>query len=130
MGGTDLNTWDAILGILFLLFVVIETIADQQQWNFHKKKKDNPAATKGFLDKGLWSIVRHPNYAADQGIWIVFYLFSVNATGIWVNWSIIGCILLILLFKGSSDFSEKISAEKYPDYKHFQKTTPRFIPFT
>ena len=130
MEGSDLNIWDVILGILFLLFVVLETIADQQQWNFHKMKRKNPAASKGFLDKGLWSLVRHPNYASEQGIWMVFYCFSINATGIWVNWSIIGCILLILLFKGSSDFSEKISAEKYPGYKHFQETTPRFIPFT
>jgi steroid 5-alpha reductase family enzyme len=36
----------------------------------------------------------------------------------------------VILFKGSSDFSEEISAEKYPEYKEYQKSVPRFIPFT
>jgi steroid 5-alpha reductase family enzyme len=34
----------------------------------------------------------------------------------------------VILFQGSSDFSEAISAEKYPDYKEYQKKTGRFIP--
>ena len=54
---------------------------------------------------------------AEQAIWIVFYCYSVIATGYWINWTITGGLLLVLLFKGSSDFSESISAEKYPDYK-------------
>ena len=128
LDGGNLGVWDIILSVLFLGFVIIETIADQQQWNFHKMKSSSSYKGKGFLDKGLWGIVRHPNYAAEQGIWVTFYLFSVAATGIWVNWSIIGCILLILLFKGSSDFSEAISAEKYPEYQSYQKSTPRFLP--
>jgi len=36
--------------------------------------------------------------------------------------------LLIILFKGSSDFSEEISAKKYPAYKEYQKRVSRFIP--
>jgi steroid 5-alpha reductase family enzyme len=38
-------------------------------------------------------------------------------------------MLLFILFKGSSDFSEEISAKKYPKYKEYQAKTPRFIPF-
>ena len=74
--------------------------------------------------------MRHPNYAMEQTIWVVFYLFSVHATGEWVNWSVAGCALLLILFKGSSDFSEEISAKKYPEYKNYQQRVPRFIPFT
>jgi steroid 5-alpha reductase family enzyme len=37
--------------------------------------------------------------------------------------------LLIILFKGSSDFSEDISAGKYPEYSEYQRRVPRFIPF-
>jgi steroid 5-alpha reductase family enzyme len=72
--------------------------------------------------------MRHPNYAAEQSIWIVFYFFSVAATGHWINWSVVGCLLLLVLFKGSSDFSEEISAGKYSDYKEYQRTVGRFIP--
>jgi steroid 5-alpha reductase family enzyme len=65
----------------------------------------------------------------EQAIWIVFYLFSIASTGSWINWSMMGCLLLLILFKGSSDFSEEISASKYPDYKEYQRKVPRFLPF-
>ncbi|MCG9910780.1 MAG: DUF1295 domain-containing protein [Flavobacteriales bacterium] len=131
-----LGLFDYLLAALILGFVIIETIADQQQWNFQNEKHRLIKAGKltapysaGFVQSGLWSIVRHPNYASEQAIWIVFYLFSVSATGRWLNWSIAGCMLLLILFKGSSDFSENISAGKYPEYKNYQKKVPRFIPF-
>jgi len=40
----------------------------------------------------------------------------------------IGSLLLMLLFRGSADVSEGISASKYPEYKNYQKTVPIFIP--
>jgi steroid 5-alpha reductase family enzyme len=121
-----------------LLFIGFETIADNQQWRFQKKKhemiRDQVPLTgdyrKGFLDKGLWSLSRHPNYFAEQGIWICFYVFSVAASGQWLNWSITGCLLLVLLFQGSSEFSEEISAGKYPEYRNYQKKVRRFIPLS
>jgi steroid 5-alpha reductase family enzyme len=138
MGGKPLSWIDFLLGGVVVMLVILETIADQQQWNFHKvknrmKQTGEPLPEKfkkGFVDSGLWGIVRHPNYSAEQAIWIVFYFFSVSATGIWMNWSVTGAILLILLFWGSSNFSESISAGKYPDYGTYQKKVPRFIPFT
>jgi steroid 5-alpha reductase family enzyme len=83
---------------------------------------------QGFLDQGLWSLSRHPNYFAEQNIWISFYLFSVAASGQWLNWSIAGCLLLLVLFQGSSEFSEEISSSKYPKYKEYQKRVRRFLP--
>lgn len=139
MQGMDkpLGWADWLLAALMIGFVVIETIADRQQWNFQNEKhrrikageKLTPPYDKGFVHTGLWKFVRHPNYAAEQAIWIVFYFFSVTATGRWLNWSLAGAMLLLILFKGSSDFSEGISAGKYPEYKEYQKKTPRFIPF-
>lgn len=136
--GSDkpLGIIDILLAIVLVVFVVIETIADQQQWNFqqekHRKLKSgellNQEESNGFVSSGLWSKVRHPNYASEQSIWIVFYLFSVAATGRWVNWSMAGCVLLVILFRSSADFSEGISASKYPEYKNYQKRVPKFIP--
>jgi steroid 5-alpha reductase family enzyme len=127
---------DWILAAVFVLFVILEYIADQQQYDFQKEKYRRINANEplgeyahGFVRTGLWSIVRHPNYAMEQAIWIVFYLFSVASTGSWINWSMMGCLLLLILFKGSSDFSEEISASKYPEYKAYQRKVPRFIPF-
>ena len=127
---------DYALAGLYVTLVIIEFISDQQQYDFqtekHRRLKEGlplEQYEKGFVSTGLWSIVRHPNYACEQAIWVVFYFFSVTATGEWINWSVAGCVLLIILFKGSSDFSEDISANKYPEYSEYQRRVPRFIPF-
>lgn len=134
----EVLTWgDGLVAGLMVLFILIETIADQQQWNFHKRKKmlaekseDLPDHyKKGFVHTGLWSLVRHPNYAAEQSVWIAFYFFSALASGQWMNWSVMGAILLVLLFWGSSNFSESVTLGKYPDYAAYRKRVPRFVPF-
>ena len=132
-----LNIFDYSISFLMLFFIGYETVADIQQLHYQNRKREIIKAgkelsgdyKKGFLDKGLWAFSRHPNYFAEQAIWICFYLFSITASGQWFNWSIAGCLLLILLFQGSSTFSEEISKNKYPEYSAYQKKFPRFIPF-
>ena len=130
-----LGLWDYVLAAVYVGLVVMEYIADQQQYDFQTEKYRRINAGEplgeyadGFVQTGLWSKMRHPNYFAEQSIWVVFYLFSVAATGEWLNWTLAGSVLLIILFKGSSDFSEEISAKKYPAYKEYQKRVSRFIP--
>lgn len=134
-GATAIGWLDGVLASVFIGLVYIEWRADREQYVFQTEKHRRINAGEplekyahGFVRSGLWSVVRHPNYAAEQAIWVVFYLFSIVATGEWINWSIAGCLLLLILFKSSSDFSESISATKYPEYKHYQATVPRFWP--
>lgn len=133
---TPLGFLDYIAAGAMFFFIVFEFIADEQQWKYQSKKYSmihlgetlTGDYKKGFLDKGLWSLSRHPNYFAEQAIWVCFYLFSVAASGQWLNWSISGALLLVVLFQGSSSFSEEISASKYPEYSIYQKEKPRFFP--
>lgn len=134
--GQPLSVFEYLLAAVFIALVVIETIADQQQWDYqnekHRRLKANIVPEgiyqQGFVHTGLWAKVRHPNYACEQAIWIVFYVFSVVATGHVINWSMAGCLLLLILFQGSAEFSENISAGKYPSYKDYKKQVGRFIP--
>jgi steroid 5-alpha reductase family enzyme len=127
---------DFVATLLMLFFIGYETLADKQHWEFQSKKLAAirageellPTDRKGFLDQGLWAWSRHPNYFAEQAVWICFYCFSVAASGQWLNWSITGSLLLMILFAGSSKFSEEISAAKYPDYAEYQRRVPRFVP--
>ncbi|MCB0755254.1 MAG: DUF1295 domain-containing protein [Flavobacteriales bacterium] len=135
-GGNELGGLDLIAATLMLGFIVYETIADNQQWNFHLEKhafmnstgKSGHDFEGGFNQRGLWNLSRHPNYFAEQSIWVTFYLFSVAATGEWLNWTITGAVLILMLFQGSSNFSEEITASKYPEYASYQARTSRFIP--
>ncbi|UKN02536.1 DUF1295 domain-containing protein [Paracrocinitomix mangrovi] len=131
-----IGLWDYIVSALLIAFVIIEFIADQQQFNYQEEKYKRINAGEelkgkyaiGFTHTGLWGYMRHPNYMGEQAVWVVFYLFSIIATGHIINWSIAGALLLVLLFKGSSDFSEEISAKKYPEYLRYQKEVGRFLP--
>jgi steroid 5-alpha reductase family enzyme len=59
-------------------------------------------------------------------MWWVMYFFSVVSDG-W-NLSGLGALLLNLLFLGSTALTEKISSEKYPAYKEYQKEVSMLIP--
>lgn len=131
-----LNLLDAGAAGLFIAFLLLETAADEQQYEFQQEKHRRRAAgesldadmARGFRTTGLFALARHPNFAAEQAIWCAFYLFGVAATGQWLNWSILGAVLLILLFQGSTQFTEKISLGKYPEYAEYRRCVPRFLP--
>ena len=123
---------DALLILLFLVLLAIETIADQQQWNFHQFKKAEKAAGRevrpGFLSHGLFAFSRHPNFFAEVSQWWVVLAFSwvrIGITG--YNW--IGVVALTALFIGSTRFTEQISASKYPEYADYQKRVSAIIPW-
>lgn len=130
---------DAVAAVLMLGFIIWETVADEQQWKFQtrkwamikegKKLEELPVPyNKGFNTTGLWERSRHPNYFAEQSVWVCFYLFSI-AAGIGIlNWSVIGALLLVVLFQGSSSLAEEISGGKYPEYEKYCQSVPRFFP--
>ena len=136
-GNTEMTITDLVVGSIMFCLFIIQTIADEQQHKYQTKKyeliKKNKELLgnykKGFIDTGLWKYSRHPNYTCEQLIWITFYFFSVSATGEFLNWSIVGCLLLVVLFYFSAKFSEGISSKKYPEYIEYQKNTPMFIGF-
>ena len=132
----NLSGLDYLAALCMLLFILLETLADNQLYRFHILKqtklflngKYKTSLYNGFLSEGLWNYVRHPNFVAEQAIWVSFYFFGVAASGQFINWTILGPFLLILLFAGSSEFTERISMEKYPDYKNYKTHVPKFIP--
>lgn len=136
----ELHWVDYLAGGLVASALILETIADEEQYAFQTKKykmlgegkklEELPAPyDKGFNTHGLWNVSRHPNYLGEMLFWIFLYVFSI-ASGIGIaNWSMIGALLLVVLFLGSSTFGEEISASKYPEYKLYRKKVSRFIPF-
>jgi steroid 5-alpha reductase family enzyme len=131
-----LSGLDYLAAFFMITFISIETFADNQIYNFHLQKQNKIAQngkfthslSKGFMIDGLWKYVRHPNFAAEQAIWVSFYFFGVSASALWLNWTAAGPILLILLFVGSSEMTERISTKKYPYYIIYKQSIPKFIP--
>lgn len=137
-----LGLFDYLATGLVSFFILLETIADEQQMAFYntrgrfynegKKLEEMPYPfSLGFNTTGLWGYMRHPNYLSEQAIWICLFLFTIGAgsTTYYVfSWSMIGPLVLILLFMGSSIFGENVSSSKYPRYKDYQKQVFKYLP--
>lgn len=130
---TPFGSWDFALTALFILLLVGETVADQQQWDFQQTKKGIIAhggtPEKRFLTSGLFKYSRHPNYFFEQAQWWVLYLIGANAANHLFGRTIVGPVLLLILFIGSTNFTEKLTLQKYPEYADYQATTSAQIPW-
>jgi steroid 5-alpha reductase family enzyme len=124
---------DALATVLFLAFLAGETIADQQQWDFHRFKRAEAAAghepRPGFLSTGLFRYSRHPNFFFEQAQWWVVFAFgAIAARSPWQP-TVLGAVLLTLLFVGSTRFTESITRSRYPEYAQYQQTTSPVVPW-
>jgi len=130
---TSFNGLDVLLIVLFVLFGVGESVADQQQWEFQEWKVAEVEAGRTpnprFLQSGLFRFSRHPNYFFEIAQWWVVFFFGAIAAQSVLEWTVIGPLLLTLLFVGSTRFTEKISLSHYPEYELFQRSTSAVIPW-
>jgi len=136
-------TWsltDLVLSRGLLLALLVEAFADQQQWVYQGAKTAYLATgtaprgytkadlDRGFVVTGLWSFCRHPNYTAEQIIWVLVYQWSCLVCGDLWNWTGLGAVAYLALFQASVRLTENISAEKYKEYKEYQKMVNKFVP--
>jgi steroid 5-alpha reductase family enzyme len=156
--GEAMNTSDIIYARVLMGLVLIEFFADQQQWSIYHFPVSNPQYTyylpadyqnakkeyqktakvphkfdqedldRGFVVTGLWSWSRHPNFAAEQAIWVVLYQWGCWSSDVMYNWTFAGAMSYLILFQASTWFTELITAGKYPEYAEYQKRVGKFIP--
>lgn len=131
---------DLVFSRLLVFYILIETIADEQQWRYQQAKYkfkdtgvisegyDKEDLERGFVVSGLWSFSRHPNFVAEQAIWFTLYAWSAYLTESYFNWAGAGALGYLALFQGSTWLTEKLSAAKYPEYCDYQARVGRFIP--
>jgi len=145
-GATAFGPADVVLVLVFLLLLVGEGVADQQQWDFHRVRQPLAASVGGapassravpnegdrsrdFLRTGLFRYSRHPNYFCELGQWWVVFLFGAIAAGSLVQWTVVGAVLLTGLFIGSTVFTERISVSRHPGYPDYQRVTSPIVPW-
>jgi steroid 5-alpha reductase family enzyme len=130
---THFGPLDVLAVIVFVALLAGETVADQQQWVFQQEKKRVATAgqrpSRGFLREGLFRYSRHPNYFFEIAQWWVVFLVGALAARSLAQGSVLGAVLLTLLFVGSTRFTEKISSAKYPGYALYQREVSPVIPW-
>ncbi|KAK9425858.1 hypothetical protein SUNI508_12836 [Seiridium unicorne] len=138
----DISGADLFFTAIQLGLVATEWFSDQQQWDYQNTKKEYQKTAKvprgsnfahedldrGFNTHGFWAYCRHPNFTAEQTIWLVLYQWSCYATKVLYSWTGLGAMFLVMLFQGSTWLTELITAGKYPEYKHYQRQVGMTIP--
>ena len=133
---TDLNWLDLIGCALWLIGFLCETVADIQKFNHNMKPSDSRPP---FLDTGLWSVSRHPNYFGEILLWSGIFLSSCNAYNAdnemsWGYVSVLSPVLtfLLLMFLSGIPLAERKSDRNYgklAKYRDYKRSTSPLIPF-
>ena len=124
----ELGMWDAIGLSLWILGFGIEVISDHQKTVFNTESKNRGK----WIDRGLWSYSRHPNYLGEILLWTGIAFFGISCfTGLerfaWVS----PIFIYLLLTKISGiPILDKRGLEKWgddPEYQKYRENTPTLI---
>ena len=122
---TDVVT---IIGaVIMALGIILESAADLQK---SKAKKINPSR---FCDRGLYKIVRCPNYLGEVLFWTGVFVSGVNVYGSVWQWiaAAFGYICIVYIMFGGARRLELRQNRNYgddPEYQEYVKKTPILIP--
>ncbi len=116
--------------IIWAMGVVIESIADYQKNQFTKK----PSNKGRFINSGIWSWSRHPNYFGEILVWVGVYLAAVTALDLPA--ALIGLtspvfITVLLLFVSGIPILEKTADARWgtePEFQTYKRRTNLLIP--
>jgi steroid 5-alpha reductase family enzyme len=120
----------AITGFLvWVLGFSIEVVADAQKSRFSA----NPENKGKFIQTGLWSRSRHPNYLGEIVLWAGAALIALPVLRGWQWIALISPIFVTLLLTRVSGIPllEKKADQKWggqTDYEAYKKSTPVLIP--
>ena len=120
----------ALIGVLiWLLGFGIEAIADQQKNKF----RSDPANKGRFIQHGLWSWSRHPNYFGEIVLWVGVAIIALPILQGWTWLTLISPVFVFLLLTRISGVPmlEKRADEKWggqEDYETYKDQTSILVP--
>ncbi|MGW7415469.1 DUF1295 domain-containing protein [Streptomyces sp. NPDC054863] len=118
-------TWVAWAGCaLWAVGLFFETVGDWQLARF----KADPANQGMIMDRGLWSLTRHPNYFGDFCVWWGIFLVAAGSAAAAV--SVVGPLVMsFLLIGGSGKRLLERSMAKRPGFAEYAQRTNGFFPW-
>ncbi len=125
----DLDVF-ALVGFLVWAFgFTFEVVADAQKSRFNA----NPANKGRFIQSGLWSRSRHPNYFGEIALWVGVAIIALPVLHGWQWVALISPVFVALLITRVSGVPllEKKADKKWggqADYEAYKQRTPVLIP--
>ena len=122
--------WFALIGIfLWLEGFLVEVVADHQKNRFRSKKENQGR----FINEGLWSFSRHPNYYGEITLWLGIAFIAFPVLQGWQKLTLISPIFVYILLTRISGVTmlERRADKKWgddPEYQRYKETTSSLIP--
>lgn len=122
--------WFALIGIfLWLEGFLVEVVADHQKTRFRSKKENQGR----FINEGLWSFSRHPNYYGEITLWLGIAFIAFPVLQGWQLLTLISPIFVYILLTRISGVTmlERRADKKWgddPEYQRYKETTSSLIP--
>ena len=117
-----------IVGFVISIFgLILESVADKQK-SAQKKENPNSVATKG-----LYKIVRCPNYLGEIIFWTGVFIAGFNAyqtIGQWITAILAYVCIVFIMFNGAQRLEKRQMARygKDEEYNNYANKTPIIIP--
>ncbi len=114
--------------VIFFVGISIEVISDNQKTKFRKDPKNKDR----FINTGLWSRSRHPNYVGEITLWSGVAIISFSSLEGWQYVSLISPIFtyFLLVYVSGVPQLEESGQKKWghlKDYQDYIKKTPSLI---
>ena len=115
--------------LIWVVGYTVEVVADLQKYHF----KSQPENSEKFIDSGLWSISRHPNYLGEITLWTGIALIALPTLSGWQYFTLSSPVFIFCLLNYISGIPllEK-SADKcwghLKAYQQYKQSTPRLVP--
>ena len=124
-----LGTVTAIGLVVWVLGIGIEATADAQKSRF----RADPANKGRFIQSGLWSWSRHPNYFGEILLWVGVAIVALPVLRGWQWVTLISPLFVFLLLTRVSGVPllEKSADERWggdPEYEAYKARTPVLVP--
>ena len=91
--GVQVNSLLYVGLAFFLIGFLIEVVADSQKSKF----RSNPENKNKFVNTGLWSLSRHPNYLGEITLWLGITIMSISSLSGWQFVTLISPIFTYIL---------------------------------
>jgi steroid 5-alpha reductase family enzyme len=116
-------------GVVWLVGLVIEAIADAQKSSFKGKRENH----ERFITSGLWRYSRHPNYFGEMLVWWGLFAYAVPFLHGAAFAVVVGPIFitLLLLFVSGIPLLERSAEAKHgddPAYREYKRRTSILVP--
>ncbi|MBM7454140.1 steroid 5-alpha reductase family enzyme [Acholeplasma morum] len=126
-----LGLWIVVVGMAIALTGLFFEVVGDEQLRRHIKK-----GTRTLMQKGLWSITRHPNYFGEILIWtglyiVGFSLLFTKSVSILLYFGLVvsPLIMSLVLIKISTPLLEKHMA-RYQGFEDYKKRVPMIFPLS